>query len=150
MNKRLDCLLNSKQVAELVGIEYATLDRWLRPERGGILTCTEGAAGRGSSRRFAFLDVIRIQVLAHLRREGVTMQMIRKVLGELTARYEVDDPLIEGRLVVAGSRLFWALDDAMLLDVLRQQLAMKPLVILPLGEMIRDTWAKVEAICEAA
>jgi hypothetical protein len=59
----------------------------------------------------------------------------------------VNDPLLEGGLVVAGSRLFWVLDDATMLDVLAQQLAAAPLVVIPMGEMIREDWNKVVAIC---
>ena len=143
-------LLTSKQVAEVVGIKYATLDSWLRPERGGFLECTEPAAGRGSNRGFSFLDVLRIDAVARMRRGGVPLQTIRQVLTDLTERYRVEDPLLAGRLVVAGTRLFWALDDATLLDVLTQQLASTPLVILPVGEMIKDNRRKmVELFGEA-
>ena len=75
--------------------------------------------------------------------------MIRKVLAEL-ARYGIDDPLIQsGQLVVAGTRLFWAISDLALLDVLRGQLAARPLVILPVGEIVADTRAKVAALMAA-
>ena len=136
-------LLTSRQVAEVVGIKYRTLDSWLRPEDGGFLECTEPAAGRGSNRGFSFLDVLRVDAVARMRRGGVSLQTIRQVLSDLSERYRVDDPLIEGRLVVAGKDLFWAIDDATLLDVLAKQLAATPLVILPVGEMIRDNRRKV-------
>ena len=73
------------------------------------------------------------------------MQMIRRVLAELGTLCR--DDLLAGRLVVAGTRLFWAIDDATLLDVLAQQLAAAPLVVLPVGDMIRETRAKVEDVC---
>ena len=142
-----ECLLSAKQVAQVVGLKYATLDRWLRPERGGFLECAEGARGRGSRRGFGFLDVLRIDTLARLRRGGVSMQTIRRVLADLTDKYAVSDPLLDGGLVVAGSRLFWAIDDRTLLDVLKQQLAAAPLVVIPIGEMIREDWNKVVEIC---
>ena len=142
-----ECLLSTRQVAQIVGLKYATLDRWLRPERGGFLECAEGAEGRGSRRGFGFLDVLRIDTLARLRRGGVSMQTIRRVLADLSDKYAVSDPLLDGGLVVAGSRLFWAIDDRTLLDVLKQQLAAAPLVVIPMGDMIREDWNKVVAIC---
>ena len=142
-----ECLLSAKQVARVVGLKYATLDRWLRPERGGFLECAEGAKGRGSRRKFDFLDVLRVDTLTRLRRGGASMQMIRRVLADLSDKYEVSDPLLDGGLVVAGNRLFWAVDDATMLDVLAQQLAAAPLVVIPVGEMIREDWNKVVAIC---
>ncbi len=142
-----ECLLSAKQVAQVVGLKYATLDRWLRPERGGFLECAEGARGRGSRRGFGFLDILRNDTLAMHRRGGVSRQTIRRVLADLIEKYAVSDPLLEGGLVVAGSRLFWAIDDRTLLDVLKQQLAAAPLVVIPMGEMIREDWNKVVAIC---
>jgi len=140
-------LLTAGQVVEVTGLRYPTLDRWFRPERGGFLECAQPAAGKDTRRGFSFLDVLRIEAVKRLRGAGVPMQMIRRVLGELGERYAEDDPLLAGRLVVAGTRLFWAIDDATLLDVLAQQLAAAPLVILPIGDMIKATRAKVEALC---
>jgi len=140
-------LLTAGQVVEVTGLRYPTLDRWFRPERGGFLECAQPAAGKDTRRGFSFLDVLRIEAVKRLRGTGVSMQMIRRVLGELGERYAEDDPLLAGRLVVAGTRLFWAIDDATLLDVLAQQLAAAPLVILPIGDMIKATRAKVEALC---
>ena len=137
-------LLTSRQVAEVTGVKYRTLDSWLRPEDGGFLECTESAAGRGSLRGFSFLDVLRVDAVVRMRRGGVSLQTIRKVLSDLSERYREDDPLLAGRLVVAGNRLFWALDDTTLLDVLTQQLAATPLVILPVAEMIRENRRRVE------
>jgi len=91
--------------------------------------------------------VLRIDTLARLRRGGVSMQTIRRVLADLSEKYAVSDPLLDGGLVVAGSRLFWAIDDKTLLDVLKQQLAAAPLVVIPIGEMIREDWNKVVEIC---
>lgn len=145
-----DCQLAAKQVMKITGLSYARLDYWLRPERGNILTCAVPAQGKGSDREFSFLDVIRLRAVKRLRDSGVSLQMIRKVVRELTERYQINDPLLEnGQLLVAGERLFWALDDMALLDVLRGQLAAHPLVILPVGEIVADTRAKVAALVAA-
>jgi DNA-binding transcriptional MerR regulator len=144
---RGECLLTSRQVAKVVGLKYATLDRWLRPERGGFLHCEQEAAGRASTRLFSFLDVLRVDAVARMRRNGVPLGTIRRVLAELEEYYQVADPLLGGGLVIAGDKLFWELDRDTLLDVLAQQLAMAPLVVLPLGDMIRENRAKVEALC---
>lgn len=144
-----DGLLTVKQVLAIEPMRYARLDYWLRPERGNLLTCQVPAQGKGSDRLFSFLDVIRIRAIKRLRDEWISLQMIRKVLAEL-ARYGIDDPLIQtGRLVVAGDRLFWAIDDATLLDVLRGQLAVRHLMILDVAEIVADTRAKVAAMMAA-
>ena len=83
-----NCQLVAKQVMNLTGLSYARLDYWLRPERGIIFTCAVPAKGKGSDRIFSFLDVIRIRAVKQLRDQGVSLQIIRKVLAEL-ARYGV-------------------------------------------------------------
>ena len=141
-----DCQLTAKQVVAITGVKYPRLDYWLRPERGNLLTCQVPAQGKGSDRFFSFLDAIRIRAVKRLRDEAVSLQKIRKVLAEL-GRYGIGDPLIQtGQLVVAGDQLFWALDDMALLDVLRGQLAARPLVILPVAEIVADIRAKVAAL----
>ena len=142
-----NCQLAAKQVMKLTGLSYARLDYWLRPERGNILTCAVPAKGKGSDRIFSFLDVIRIRAVKRLRDGGISLQMIRKVVRELTERYQINDPLAEtSQLLVAGERLFWVVDDMALLDVLRGQLAAHPLLILPVGEIVADTRAKVAVL----
>ena len=93
-----------------------------------------------------FLDVLRVMVVVRLRGAGVGVATIRKVVTELAERYNVSDPLTLGRLVVAGNRLYWAIDDATLLDVLAQQTALAGVVILPVGEMAAETRERMEAV----
>jgi len=150
MAEILECRLSAGRVAKLAGIKYATLDYWLRPERGNLLQCEVPAAGVGSDRKFGFLDVIRIRAVANMRGEHISLQTIRKVAAEL-ARRGIDDPLVQsGRLVIAGEEVFWAIDDTKLLNILKGQLAAKPLVILPVGELYQDTAIKIRELCVAA
>jgi len=140
----LECKLGGWQAARVVGIAYHTLDYWVR---SGLLSCEVPAHGKGSRRVFSFLDLIRARAVADLRKQGVSLQTVRQVLQELTAKWQVDDPLVHtGRLVVAGDDLFWVLDDQALLNAITAQLAARPLVILPVGEMVADTRARVAAI----
>ncbi len=139
-------LLNSEQVAEVAGVKYATLDRWLRPERGGFLHCEQEAAGRGSTRLFSFLDVLRVDAVARMRRNGVPLGTIRRVLAELEKQFREDGPPLRNWLVIAGDSLVWAVDRDTLLDVLAQQVAVAPLVVLPLGDMVSTIRAKAEEL----
>ncbi len=149
MAEILTCRLSAGKVARLAGIKYATMDYWLRPERGNLLQCDVPASGRGSDRKFGFLDVIRIRAVAEMRRKHISLQTIRKVAAELAQR-GIDDPLVQtGRLVIAGEEVFWAIDDTKLLNILKGQLAAKPLVILPVGELYQDTAVKIRELCAA-
>jgi hypothetical protein len=84
-----------------------------------------------------------------MRRKHISLQTIRKVAAELAQR-GIDDPLVQtGRLVIAGEEVFWAIDDTKLLNILKGQLAAKPLVILPVGELYQDTAVKIRELCAA-
>lgn len=142
-----DCLLGSKQVQKLVGLDcYRTLDSWVRT---GLLAVTVPAHGKQTKRRWTFVDLIRARAVADLRRQGVSLQAIRRAVALLTERLGEGDPLAAGRLVVTGERLFWALDDVTLLDVLRGQLAAGPLVILDVGALARELQPKALELCAA-
>ena len=143
MTDVLTCTIGGWRAARVAGVPYRTLDRWVRT---GLLTCESPANGKGTRRGFSFLDLIRARAVAHLRRQGVSLQMIRHVLEALTEKWRVQDPLLQGRLVVAGDELKWVLDDKALLDALTGQLAATPLVILPVGEIVSNTREKVEAL----
>jgi len=138
-----ECRLGGWQAARVVGIAYHSLDYWVR---SGLLSCEVPARGRGSRRVFSFLDLIRARAVADLRRQGVSLQTVRRILQELTEKWQVDDPLVHtGRLVVAGDDLLWVLDDQALLNAITGQLAAQALVILPVGEMVAEIRASVEA-----
>ncbi len=134
--------------ARITGVPYDNVDYWLRT---GLLPETERPAeGKGTRRGFGFLDLLRLKAVGELRRQGVSLQTVRQALQELADRYEVQDPLLQtGRLVVAQEKLFWALNDKELLEILTGQLAMSPMVILPVGEMAAEIAAKLAAMCAA-
>jgi DNA-binding transcriptional MerR regulator len=142
-----ECQLTTVQVQRLVGLDcYRTLDNWVRTD---LLPVGVPAAGIGRRRRWSFVDLIRARAVADLRRLGVSLQTIRAAVGILTEKVGEHDPLAQGRLVVAGKRLFWAMDMDMLLDVLRGQLAAGPLVILDVGAIARELQPKVLELCAA-
>lgn len=141
-----DVKLGGWAAAKVVGVNYYRLDRWIRTDL--LPRPTIPARGKGSHRGFSFLDLLRARTVARLRAEGVSLQAIRAVLVELTDRYRVSDPLADtAALVVAGGRIFWAINDAILLDVLRRQLAARPLVVVDMAEVVAEvreglkTWA---------
>ena len=133
------------RASRLVGVKYRTLDGWVRT---GLLPETATPAeGKGTKRGFALADLVRARAVKFLRGEGVSMQTIRKALAELDTLWAVTEPLLQGKLVVAGSKLFWALDDKALLDILTGQLAARSLVIVPVGAMVSEMRAALLLAC---
>ena len=145
MGEVLACELTSKQVARLAGIKYPTLHYWCAT--GALPEPMVPAEGRGKGRRWGFIDLIRARMVARLRRDHVSLQMIRRVVDELVGHYGVDDPLATVRLVVAGDRVFWPLDDKTLLEVLTGQLGAKPLILIDVSELARETVSVLAEVC---
>ena len=140
-------LFGAGESARILGLKYRTLDHWIRT---GLLPVEQPAAGPGTRRGLSFLDLIRAMTVKRLREEGVSLQAIRKVIEVLTEHYHVDDPLTQdGRLLLAGDRVWWAVDDRTVIDILKGQLGMKPLVILEVGEVVEDVRRGLREYCAA-
>lgn len=142
------CVIGAKDAARLAGVNYKTLHYWLAS--GLLPTPAVPARGTGTRRKLDLLDVVRVRTVAALRSQGVSLQVIRQVVTELTERYQITDPLTDtARLVVAGERVFWALDDSTLLDVLKGQLAARPLVLIEMPEIVREVQRAMSEMCAA-
>ena len=93
------------QVVRLTGVSFRQLDHWtwsgFLPPSGG----TQGdLPGTGHARRYSFEDIVRIRAVGELRRQGVPLQVIRKVLNHLQPVSA--GPLRELKLVAIGGDVF--------------------------------------------
>jgi DNA-binding transcriptional MerR regulator len=142
----LDWRLSAPQVADLLGINYQTLNYWLKTD---LVTCQVPAEGRGSVREFNLRDVVRVRVVAELRRHNVSLQAIRKALDLLESHWGVEDPLPRGAVVQAGGRIYYAPNQQELWDVLKRQRAAKDFVMIDAQEIAQDVSDKVRGLCAA-
>ena len=139
----LDCRLSSDAVCGLGNISYRQLDYWLR---SGILPPPRvPARGCGTHRRFGFLDIVRVRLVAALRRQGVSLQAIRKALDILKAEWRIRDPLTTGHLLALDGRVCLDTDPETLWDLLARQSLARRIVVIDVGELARDTAEKVQA-----
>ncbi|EPR16161.1 hypothetical protein M527_22220 [Sphingobium indicum IP26] len=67
-------LYTRQQVGNLAGLDDTTLNYW---SREGLLVPTEGGSGRGSHRRFDFVQVNIAAILGQLRRFGLNISIMR-------------------------------------------------------------------------
>ena len=131
-----DYRISSTTAARLAGIQYTKLNYWLKT---GVVPFAAPMPGSGYRRSFSFADILRIKAVVKLRAERVPLQTVRKAIEALTELWDIEDPLLwSSRMVIAGHEIFWALDDVVLLEVLTEQLASKPLVVVPLGEIKKE------------
>jgi DNA-binding transcriptional MerR regulator len=86
------------EAARYAAVPYQTVDFWAR---SGFITPSLAAAnGRGSDRRYSFDDLIALGVARELRKEGASMQALRKVV---TALRTEGRSMAEFRWIVVGS-----------------------------------------------
>jgi len=138
------CELSSQQVAALAHVSYRQLDYWIRSRL--LPQPMVPADGKGTERRFSFLDLLRARVVARLRHEGASLQAIRRALDVLENEWNVKNPLETGRLVAIDGRVCLEADREMLWDILRGQGMAKRIVTLDVSELARDTVAQVRAL----
>lgn len=91
------------------------------------------------------MDLLRLRILAQLRGAGIPLQRIRKALEQL-GEWNEKDPLASGRLLAVGDRLYWTESDAVLVDILKRQRAMAPVVLLDLAELAQETEAELRRV----
>jgi len=146
MNNLITARLGVKNVAQLAGITYRQIDWWIQE---GLVTCAEPSTGRGIERGFSVMDVIAIRAAANLRREGASLQAIRKAVNALRAKWEIDSPLHSGRMIVLNGRVYFVESNTDIWDVLKGQLASKRFFTLDASELARDTIERVELLMAA-
>jgi DNA-binding transcriptional MerR regulator len=75
-------------VCKLAHVTYRQLDYWGRT--GLVTPSVAGAHGSGSQRLYSFQDILTTRIIASLLDAGISLQNVRKALGELADR-GVDD-----------------------------------------------------------
>ena len=97
----------ARAVLALTGISYRQLDYWART--GLVGSSIRQAAGRGSRRVYSFADLVALRVVGELRREGVSIQTIRRAVEWL--RGHAHEPLKTLALTAHGTKIFALTED---------------------------------------
>ena len=132
----------SASACRVVGITPRQVQYW--DEIGLVKPSTRAAAGRGTRRRYSFLDLVRLSVVRSLLERGLTPQKIRRSLAALReASPKILDPFAELKLVTDGERLFLVTDDSRrILDVLDRQFVFS----IALGPLVRRLRGRAERL----
>ncbi|GBD37479.1 putative HTH-type transcriptional regulator [bacterium HR36] len=97
-------------VARLTGATVKQLIHWDRT--GLIRPSIAQAHGKGSRRVYSFLDVIAVKTAVTLRREGISLQKIRRCLRYLREMYpQLEQPLANLNLLTDGQSVFLLTSD---------------------------------------
>lgn len=141
----MDAGFTAGQAVVLTGVPYKTLDYW---DRSGLLSPSVAhASGKGTDRIYSFGDLVALKAAWELRRSGITLQSLRKVLNDVRDIIGSTQPLSNERLIVAGDDVVIARNDDEVISVLRQpgQLYMAKIVF-NLGEVV-ETLHELVAAC---
>jgi len=132
----------SASACRVVGITPRQVQYW--DEIGLVKPSACAAAGRGTRRRYSFLDLVRLSVVRALIERGLTPQKIRRSLAALREKApKVLDPLAQLKLVTDGERLFLVTDDSRrILDVLDRQFVFS----IALGPLVRQLRGRAERL----
>ena len=94
-----------ENVARITGASIKQLIHW--DLTGLVSPSVAHAHGKGTRRVYAYLDVLGIKTAVMLRREGISLQKIRRTLKYLRAHQpEVEQPLASLNLVTDGVSVF--------------------------------------------
>ena len=132
----------SASACRIVGVTPRQIQYW--DEIGLVKPSASAAAGRGSRRRYSFLDLVRLSVVRALIERGLKPRNIRRSLAALHDAYrKVLDPLARLKLVTDGERLFLVTDDRrQILDVLERQFVFS----IALGPLVRELRGRAERL----
>jgi len=133
---------NTKIASLVTGASERQLRHWDRT--GVVKPSVSPAAGRGSRRLYAFLDLIEARAATALRSKGLSLQKLRKVLRVLKEHPDqVRHPLAELTLLTDGDTVFRLTDDWKAMeDILRRGQLVSSLAIKPLYDFVRKRLAK--------
>ncbi|MDH7578437.1 MAG: MerR family transcriptional regulator [Bacillota bacterium] len=137
----------TSEVSRLTGLTPRQLDHW---DRTGLLKPSlAGAAGKGSTRFYSFLDVVQLRVARELRAAGVSLQALRQVIEYLRAE-GLKQPLAEAKLVVSGSDILLVRGQSELVSVLNAPGQGVLQLVLDLPRMVKKVEQEIAKLKEPA
>lgn len=97
-------VFSAGQASRLSEVRYRTLDYWARSEF--LTPSVQEASGKGSDRRYTFLDIVQLRVAKRMRDAGISLQGLRKVQTLLRKERGMAAPFAETYLVTNGRDVF--------------------------------------------
>lgn len=130
-------------VLRLTGLTRRQLDYW---DRTGLVRPSGASAkGPGSRRLYVFRDLVRLRTAALLRREGISLQAIRKGLEYLRRHMpEAGDPLASLRLVALRGGRFALIDHKGWTDLAKNPGQL--VFMAPIGELAQEVRQRAQAL----
>jgi DNA-binding transcriptional MerR regulator len=136
-------VFSAGQASRLSRVRYRTLDYWARS--GFLAPSAQEASGKGSDRRYTFLDIVQLRVAQRMRDAGISLQGLRKVQALLKER-GLQMPFAKTYLVTNGRDVFELKHDSQAVwSVLKDSgQGCYPWIILDLTQTVKEVVKAVE------
>ena len=122
------------EASRLIDAPQGVIRNWLGYGRNSSPLWVPDFHGIGEYLEISFLDLMEIRVVHTLRKEGLSLQYIRKALQKAGEEFDLEHPFSTGRFRTDGKRIFWetakelAEHDPDLEDLLSGQFVFWPIV----------------------
>lgn len=123
----------SRKVCQLTGLTPRQLQYW--DEQRFVSPSLRRQKGPGRRRLYDFRDLVSLRVASDLRRSGITLQAIRRVVNHLRG-LDYANPLTELRFWVEGGRLYFSESDTVR-EASRPAQTIAEFVV-PVGAIVED------------
>jgi DNA-binding transcriptional MerR regulator len=131
----------SEKVVALTRLSKRQLQYW--DEQGFLSPSLSSRRGKGRRRLYDFRDLVSLRAAADLRREGISLQLIRKVVKHLR-ELDYASPLAELRFWTSGGRLYFS--EAGTIREGRRPAQTIAEIVVPFAEIVRELEESIESI----
>ena len=128
---------NTKQVCKITGISSRQVGHW--DQEGLVKPSVRSASGKGSQRLYSYMDMFAFQSVKALRKQGISLQKIRKCVQYLRKHLDLSQPLSYCTLVSDGDSIQLIVEEQTLIDTIKQpgQLSLTQLSISEIDRELR-------------
>jgi DNA-binding transcriptional MerR regulator len=125
----------TERVATLTGLSRRQLQYW-DEQRFVSPSMSKRRVGRGNRRLYGFRDLVALRSAALLRSNGISLQLIRKVVAHLR-KLDYESPLAELRFWVWEGRLYFE-EAGTIREGRRPDQTVAPSIVVPVGAIVRE------------
>jgi len=133
---------SGKQACVIVGITYRKLDHWDHIDL--VKPSIVSAQGSGSQRTYSYSDLVVLRVVKGLRDTGVTLRDAKLAIESLRELEGSDWE--SATIVIAGEKIMLIPNKNNLMNLVQNNQSV--LNVVPIGPMMREVDARIEAISE--
>lgn len=136
-------LFSTYTVSDLSGASFRQIDHWARI--GLLKPSAKDAAGKGTRRRYTFLDVVAVKTVVALRECGCPLQKVRAAVRQLRKEFPDESnarKLARTTLLTDGKQVYMLTNQKEIMEVISHQHVWS----VALGYLFREVQEQVEAM----